>query len=117
MQFEQIYLSRPTMTEADGSTQPMFPGEARLRNLTYSSPLYVDMIQRRLVAAYPELPADSPDQKWELDGEEEKNKIFIGKVPIMLRSTFCILNGICPAPTYQSPYLSLPSFGIVLFWD
>jgi len=81
------------MTEADGSTQPMFPGEARLRNLTYSSPLYVDMIQRRLVAAYPDLPADSPDQKWELDGKEEKNKIFIGKVPIMLRSTFCILNG------------------------
>ena len=51
------------------------------------------MIQRRLVAAYPDLPADSPDQKWELDGKEEKNKIFIGKVPIMLRSTFCILNG------------------------
>jgi DNA-directed RNA polymerase II subunit RPB2 len=51
------------------------------------------MIQRRQVAAYPELPADSPEQRWELDGEEEKNKIFIGKVPIMLRSTFCILNG------------------------
>jgi DNA-directed RNA polymerase II subunit RPB2 len=81
------------MTEADGSTQPMFPGEARLRNLTYSSPLYVDMTQRRLIASHPELSADDPDQDWELDGEEETNKIFIGKVPIMLRSTFCILNG------------------------
>ena len=84
------------MTEADGSTQPMFPGEARLRNLTYSSPLYVDMTQRRLVAAHPELSADHPEQEWEVDGEEETNKIFIGKVPIMLRSTFCILNGIIP---------------------
>lgn len=81
------------MTEADGSTQPMFPGEARLRNLTYSSPLYVDMTQRRLVAVHMDLPADHPDQKWDVDGEEETNKIFIGKVPIMLRSTFCILNG------------------------
>lgn len=32
--FGQIYLSKPTMTEADGSTQPMFPQEARIRNLT-----------------------------------------------------------------------------------
>ena len=85
------------MTEADGSTQPMFPGEARLRNLTYSSPLYVDMTQRRLVAAHPELPPDHAEQEWEVDGEEETNKIFIGKVPIMLRSTFCILNGTTPA--------------------
>ena len=44
--FGKIYLSRPTMTEADGSTHPMFPQEARLRNLTYSSPLYVDMGKR-----------------------------------------------------------------------
>ena len=51
------------MTEADGSTQPMFPGEARLRNLTYSSPLYVDMTQRRLVAAHPELSADHAEQE------------------------------------------------------
>lgn len=33
--FGQIYLSRPTMTEADGSTTAMLPNEARLRNLTY----------------------------------------------------------------------------------
>jgi DNA-directed RNA polymerase II subunit RPB2 len=41
--FGQIYLSRPTMTEADGSTQAMLPNEARLRNLTYvvvTSPLF-----------------------------------------------------------------------------
>lgn len=32
--FNQIYLSKPTMTEADGETSGMFPNEARLRNLT-----------------------------------------------------------------------------------
>jgi len=32
--FGQIYLSRPTMTESDGSTTAMLPNEARLRNLT-----------------------------------------------------------------------------------
>lgn len=34
LHFGQIYLSKPTMTEADGTVSPMFPNEARLRNLT-----------------------------------------------------------------------------------
>ena len=34
LHFGQIYLSKPTMTEADGTVTPMFPNEARLRNLT-----------------------------------------------------------------------------------
>lgn len=35
IKFGQIYLSKPTMTEADGETCVLFPKEARLRNLTY----------------------------------------------------------------------------------
>lgn len=46
MKFGQIYLSKPTATEGDGSVQSMFPNEARLRNLTYSAPLYVDITTR-----------------------------------------------------------------------
>ena len=34
VKFEQIYLSKPTITEADGEVQGLFPKEARLRNLT-----------------------------------------------------------------------------------
>jgi DNA-directed RNA polymerase beta subunit len=33
--FGQIYLSKTTMTESDGTVAAMFPQEARLRNLTY----------------------------------------------------------------------------------
>ncbi len=36
VRFGQIYLSKPTMTEADGETVVLFPKEARLRNLTYA---------------------------------------------------------------------------------
>lgn len=33
--FTQIYLAKPTLTEGDsGETSPLFPKEARLRNLT-----------------------------------------------------------------------------------
>ena len=38
--FNQIYLSKPTMTEADGETSGMFPNEARLRNLTCAPPWF-----------------------------------------------------------------------------
>ena len=37
--FNQIYLSKPMVTEADGYSTTLFPKEARLRNLPYTSPL------------------------------------------------------------------------------
>lgn len=35
IKFEQIFLSKPLVTEPDGETATLFPKEARLRNLTY----------------------------------------------------------------------------------
>jgi len=81
--FGQIYLSKPTMTEPDGTTQAMFPNEARLRNLTYSAPLYVDMTKTTITTS--QLGGEQPPEP------EIQNKVFIGKVPIMLRSTYCML--------------------------
>ena len=53
----------------------------RLRNLTYSAPLYVD-ISKTVIKA------DSPPV------ETQHQKTFIGKIPIMLRSTYCLLSGL-----------------------
>ncbi|XP_013632372.1 PREDICTED: DNA-directed RNA polymerase II subunit 2-like [Brassica oleracea var. oleracea] len=80
--FGQIYLSKPMMTESDGETATLFPKAARLRNLTYSAPLYVDVSKRVIKKGH--------------DGEEvtetqDFTKVFIGKVPIMLRSSYCTL--------------------------
>ncbi len=86
IEFGQVYLSKPTMTEADGSTQPMFPNEARLRDLTYSAPLYIDMCKRTL-------QVEEDGQAVEVD-VEELSKVFIGRVPIMLRSKYCLLHGL-----------------------
>ncbi|KAK3248848.1 DNA-dependent RNA polymerase II [Cymbomonas tetramitiformis] len=83
IQFGQIYLSKPMMTEADGETGTLFPKEARLRNLTYSAPLYVDLI--KTLTKY---GAEGEDPIVET---EELPKVFIGKVPIMLRSQYCSL--------------------------
>src|SRR6266536_574292 len=50
IKFGTILLSRPAMTEGDGTTSMMLPQEARLRNLTYSSPLYLEMSKSVSVA-------------------------------------------------------------------
>ena len=83
--------------EADGTAAPMFPQEARLRNLTYSAPLYADIRKTTLIAD-PSHPRNQGitninDMHLEQEGDEEVlNRVFIGKVPIMLRSSFCILS-------------------------
>lgn len=71
VEFGQIYLSKPIFIEADGETAVLFPKEARLRNLTYAAPLYVD-IERRDKAVHP-------------DGSEEVDvmpyqKVYLGDV-------------------------------------
>ena len=42
--FDQVSVnSFPRVQEADDSYKPVFPHEARLRNLTYSTEIYVDV--------------------------------------------------------------------------
>ncbi|CAG8592550.1 13222_t:CDS:10, partial [Ambispora leptoticha] len=122
IQFGQVYLSKPTMTEADGSVQAMFPQEARLRNLTYAAPLYVDM-KKRTVDADPRAleNKDRPNvtemfDEEHLEDEEDNSqntsdnnftKVFVGKVPIMLRSDFCVLSKLSDRELYslnECPY-------------
>ncbi|KAI9810248.1 MAG: DNA-dependent RNA polymerase II [Pycnora praestabilis] len=121
IKFGTVLLSRPAMTEGDGSTSIMLPQEARLRNLTYSSPLYLEMTKRVLVARerqpdQEELPLDGDERSkqqyldWELeDGDEdqEPTKVFVGKMPIMLKSKYCVLKDLSEQELYawnECPY-------------
>jgi DNA-directed RNA polymerase II subunit RPB2 len=107
IKFGTILLSRPSMTEGDGSTEACLPSEARLRNLTYSSPLYLEMTKKVSVARE-RLPDGSDDgmeqdeglpvkdkYRWEnedgTDADQEPTKVFVGKLPIMIRSKYCLL--------------------------
>ena len=101
----QILLAKPAMTEGDGSTNIMLPQEARLRNLTYSAPMYLEMSKKVSVAR--ERTVESTEDgledgrqpgetyyQWEVeDGQEDEapTKVFIGKLPIMLKSKYCLL--------------------------
>lgn len=83
IKFGQIYLSRPTVNEPDGSVVPVFPQEARLRNLTYSAPLYIEMMKKVYVGREDPDGLTGGDLLWEeehFDEPEDTKKVWIGKV-------------------------------------
>jgi len=82
--FVNSYNTPPIIVENNGVTKPMYPYEARLRNLTYSSPLYVD-IDIKII----ENPMDK-DKRKVLNTKKIK-AISIGKIPIMVGSKHCLL--------------------------
>lgn len=70
----KISVGNPRVKEADGSESPILPMEARLRNLTYAAPLYLEMV---LVE----------------EGEEkDRATVYIGDLPIMVKSVKCPLS-------------------------
>ncbi|PIO01849.1 DNA-directed RNA polymerase subunit B'' [Candidatus Micrarchaeota archaeon CG09_land_8_20_14_0_10_60_16] len=71
----KIRVEKPTVVEADGSRHPLNPMEARQRDLSYSAPLYLEMTC--IIKGVDRKPED----------------VFIGELPIMLKSKLCYLHG------------------------
>ncbi len=43
IKLDKVWITKPHLIEADGSKRDIYPIEARLRNLTYSAPIYLDV--------------------------------------------------------------------------
>jgi len=74
----KIEIGTPRVTEVDGSERPVYPTEARVRNLTYAAPLHLEMT-----------PVIG-----EREGQTEI--VYIGDFPVMLRSKICPLSRLTP---------------------
>lgn len=76
--YRDIYVGMPEVEEGFNIIKPISPHECRLRDMTYSAPIYVDIQYTRgntIVL---------------------RKKLCIGRMPIMLRSSNCLLNGKSP---------------------
>jgi DNA-directed RNA polymerase II subunit RPB2 len=82
--FENFNIYRPQIHENNGAIKLMFPGEARLRNFTYASAMTVDINIKYIVRTGKELENVQTFHK-------TLSKIHIGKMPIMLKSSICVL--------------------------
>lgn len=76
IQLDKIWLTKPEITEADGSKRAVFPVEARLRKITYASPCFIE------VSAHIN------------DVQRESFVTQVGSIPIMLRSKYCHLHAL-----------------------
>lgn len=92
IKFGQVYLSKPTVVEKDGTVTNIFPHEARLRNLTYSAPLYVDVTLNEYRVASDVNIGNPTESLGKPIQTEMAPREFLGYVPIMLRSLFCVLS-------------------------
>ena len=80
--FSNLYLYRPQIHENTGATKIMFPQEARLRNFTYAAMMTVDMNIKYIVRT-------GANQQTII--HKSFPKVQIGKLPIMLKSSICVL--------------------------
>ena len=82
--FEKFSIYRPQIHENNGATKIMFPQEARLRNFTYASIMSVDVNIKYIVRSGETLESEQIFYK-------VLPNIQIGKLPIMLKSSICVL--------------------------
>uniref|UniRef100_A0A6C0BS27 DNA-directed RNA polymerase n=1 Tax=viral metagenome TaxID=1070528 RepID=A0A6C0BS27_9ZZZZ len=83
--FNNFQLYRPQIHENNGATKLMFPQEARLRNFTYASSMTVDINIQYITRNGANLENVETSSK-------VISQIHIGKLPIMLKSSICVLN-------------------------
>ena len=70
----KIEVKRPQIIEADGSSSLVTPSEARLRNLTYSAPITLELTVRK-------------------DDQVDSQVVEIGRIPVMVKSEICNTSG------------------------
>ncbi len=66
----KIKIEKPNIIEADGSRSLVTPVIAKLRNLTYSAPIFVEITVK-------------------YGNQSDNSEVEIGRIPIMVKSTIC----------------------------
>src|SRR3989344_3228081 len=74
VKFGKIRIGTPNITEADGSIANITPVEARLRKLTYSAPIYVEITVN-------------------FGDNSDSAEVEIGRIPIIVKSDTCNTHG------------------------
>ena len=82
--FESLKIYPPQIYENNGATKMMLPMEARLRNFTYSSNMTINVAVKYTIR-------DTLDMDQPRVITKVIPKVNIGKIPIMVKSSICVL--------------------------
>ena len=85
-----VYIGAPTISLQNGNeVRLLFPNEARLRNLTYASNVYADISVKITLNTVVDNQLVEPPQHMDINYEQ----FPLCQLPIMLHSSYCLLNG------------------------
>jgi DNA-directed RNA polymerase II subunit RPB2 len=84
LEFTNPQFKKPTIFENNGAVLPMMPNDARLRNLTYAAPLFVD-----INVTYVEI--DNTNAGKQCVKKRLFPNVHLGKIPVMVGSEYCLL--------------------------
>jgi len=70
----KIKMGKPEIIEADGSSHQITPAEARIRGLTYSAPMQIEITIKQA-------------------GQIESHEVEVGRIPVIVKSDVCNLSG------------------------
>jgi len=84
LEFNNPQFKKPTIFENNGAVLPMMPNDARLRNLTYAAPLFVD-----INVTYVEI--DNTNGGKQAVRKRLFPNVHLGKIPVMVGSEYCLL--------------------------
>lgn len=80
LKFGQMYITKPPIyTESDGRSVAIYPNEARIRDLSYACNLYIDVTK-------------TVENEFGERDEHRFSRVSIGQLPVMLRSSCCVLH-------------------------
>jgi DNA-directed RNA polymerase II subunit RPB2 len=82
IKFSNPFVGKPSVIESDRSLRSIYPKDCRLRDLSYESPVFVDI---------QEIITNGATQRSEI---VEHKRVMIAKMPIMLRSSLCHLSNL-----------------------
>jgi DNA-directed RNA polymerase II subunit RPB2 len=84
LSFENVSYMKPRIQEATGRLKTMLPYEARIRNFTYASQMFADIILT-VRTYYGENLSKFNEETKKFEG------ISLGRIPVMLGSSLCVL--------------------------
>eukprot|EP00798_Chlamydomonas_sp_ICE-L_P012878 gene12878-biopygen12818 len=95
--FTSPCLALPMICEKDGMSKVMYPNDARMRNMTYSSSLTVD--------ANVEVRTWNDDVGEYIVNSKRVTRVSLGRIPLMVLSRYCMLSKqTTPAPYDECRY-------------
>ena len=90
VEFANVQIRKPTIFENNGAVTPMYPNDARLRNMTYAAPVYTDIIATYTMKT--PAPYGSGKEPVVTVSRRTLPHVQVGRIPVMVGSDFCLLS-------------------------